>query len=66
MAAAKRWSEEISDITECPICVETFTDPKVLPCVHTFCIKCLLKYGEHEENDKPGDKWPVRSVEPIL
>ena len=53
MAAARRWSKELSDITECPICVETFTDPKVLPCVHTFCLKCLLKYGEH---DKPGDQ----------
>ena len=53
MATASRWSEEISDITECPICVETFTDPKVLPCVHTFCLKCLLQYGEQ---DKPGDQ----------
>ena len=53
MAAAKRLSDQLSDITECPICVETFTDPKVLPCVHTFCLKCLLKYGEH---DKPRDQ----------
>ena len=56
MAAARRWSKEISDITECPICVETLTVPKGLPCYHTFCLKCLLKYGEHEENDMPGDQ----------
>ena len=53
MATEKPWSEQMCDITECPICVETFTDPKVLPCIHTFCLKCLLKYGEH---DKPGDQ----------
>ena len=53
MAAAKRLSEQLSDITECSMCTKTFTDPKILPCVHTFCLKCLLKYGEH---DKPGDQ----------
>ena len=56
MAAARRWSKEISDITECPICKETLTEPKGLPCYHTFCLKCLIQCGEHEENDKPGDQ----------
>ena len=25
----------------CTICLEAFTEPKVLPCCHTFCKKCL-------------------------
>lgn len=33
--------EELVDITNCCVCLETFTDPRVLPCIHTFCRKCL-------------------------
>ncbi|GFT29796.1 b-box type zinc finger protein ncl-1 [Trichonephila clavipes] len=36
--------------TECGICHETYTTPKVLPCLHTFCQACLEKIQEN--NDK--------------
>ena len=54
MAAASRQSTLcMEDITECPICAETLTDAKVLPCIHTFCLKCLQTYGKDK---KPGDE----------
>ena len=28
----------------CALCLEMFTEPKVLPCQHTFCLDCLQKY----------------------
>ena len=31
--------EEVS----CSVCMCTFTDPKMLPCLHTFCLHCLNK-----------------------
>jgi len=42
-------------MTECCICTEVFTDPRVLPCIHTFCLKCLLNYGKDKQ---PGDSVP--------
>ena len=38
----------ISLMLECPICQEQFTEPRVLPCQHTFCLYCLGKVREHQ------------------
>ena len=29
------------DLTTCVICQDTFDNPKALPCLHAFCLKCL-------------------------
>ncbi|XP_071798628.1 uncharacterized protein [Asterias amurensis] len=38
---------------ECPVCLTRFTDPKILDCQHSFCLKCLqelvAKYDQKEE-----------------
>jgi len=47
--------KEVVDITECPICTELFTDPRVLPCLHTFCLRCLEDYGKDRP---PGSDMP--------
>ena len=31
---------------ECPLCLETVSDPKTLPCLHSFCLKCLDKLAD--------------------
>lgn len=35
--------------TTCGLCHETFSDPKVLPCFHTFCRPCLEKEQTHPD-----------------
>jgi len=53
MARKSSADEELADMTECSICTEVFTDPRILPCHHTFCLKCLLHYGQDRQ---PGDQ----------
>ena len=31
----------IETVITCPICLEHFTDPRLLPCTHTYCLKCI-------------------------
>src|SRR6218665_447232 len=50
-------AEHLREITECPICMSVFIDPRMLPCIHTFCVECLNRTGEAQQK-KPGDKMP--------
>lgn len=43
----------LDDITECSICTETYEDPRVLPCIHTYCLRCIAK---HCQDKQPGDE----------
>jgi len=52
MATGGEMSLKICDITSCSICLETFKEPKVLPCIHTFCLECLDKYCEEKDPGK--------------
>ena len=38
-------------LSECPVCLEVYVDPKVLPCDHSFCAGCVepLKQGSRIE-----------------
>jgi len=44
-------AKQLDDLSECPICTEVYTDPRVLPCVHTFCLKCIDKWGKDKAVD---------------
>lgn len=46
---------ELNNIVECSICSEVYTDPRILPCIHTFCLKCIEKTGAIWI---PGEKVP--------
>ncbi|KAL6482047.1 hypothetical protein MHYP_G00101270 [Metynnis hypsauchen] len=38
----------------CPVCLEIFNDPVILPCSHSFCRKCLQRtWKENLENNCP-------------
>ena len=35
--------KKVEDQITCPICMEHFTDPRVLPCFHSYCLACLQR-----------------------
>ncbi len=49
---AKKIIEKLDEQLNCSICLDTYTDPKLLQCFHTFCTKCLIPLvaGDGQEN----------------
>ena len=35
--------KKVEDQITCPICMEHFTDPRALPCFHSYCLACLQR-----------------------
>jgi len=44
-------------VNKCPICQEDVKDPRLLPCIHSFCLECLENYCR-SESKLPGDDVP--------
>ena len=55
MAAASIPLKQLEDVTECPICSEIFVDTRVLPCIHTYCLRCITRLTS---DMKSGDNIP--------
>ena len=43
--------------TTCFVCQKKMTNPRMLPCLHTFCLDCLKDVASKEEK-KPGEDMP--------
>ena len=46
-----------TSVKECPICQDEISDPRVLPCIHSFCLHCLEDYCRSKDK-LPGDNVP--------
>ncbi|XP_041453696.1 tripartite motif-containing protein 45-like [Lytechinus variegatus] len=49
---AEELKDTIAQSLECPVCLTTFTDPKILSCSHTYCKVCLEKLLECHGDDQ--------------
>lgn len=56
--AEQQVAKQLRELTECPICMSTFVDPRILPCHHTFCYRCLRSSGEKRIRTQPVDEIP--------
>lgn len=45
----------------CPVCMDLLSNPRALPCMHTFCSNCLTSYitSVCKTGDEKGFKCPV-------
>jgi RING-type zinc-finger len=43
---------QFEDLLNCMICFESFRNPKMLPCGHTFCAECLVGYQKTYEQQR--------------
>ena len=60
--ALKRLEEQLN----CSICLDTFTDPKLLQCFHVFCQQCLVPLGVRDQQGQLSVTCPTcRQVTPI-
>lgn len=46
-------AEVLRSLTQCSVCRGRFMDPRVLPCLHTFCLDCIQHAGSSRS---PGDR----------
>src|SRR6218665_452229 len=49
--------DELKKLTECIICFKPCSDPRMLPCIHTFCLECLKETGKAAKK-QPGENMP--------
>ena len=42
-------AESASYFIECSLCMDPFDDPRALPCLHTFCFKCLKQLLDQDK-----------------
>ena len=42
---------ELEKLLECSVCMDTFKDPLCLPCMHTFCAKCIKEYVQKSQTE---------------
>lgn len=55
---------ELKELVECCICAKTFNDPRLLPCAHSFCLKCLQDTGSKSSKETGGKMaCPLCTVE---
>ena len=53
---AKKAFKELDDHEQlnCSICLDIYTDPRLLQCFHTYCTKCLIKLVVRDRQGYPA------------
>ena len=66
MAEKKTLQEKVEDQLNCSICLDTYTNPKLLQCFHVYCQGCLVKLVVRDQEGHLVLTCPIcRQVTPI-
>ena len=52
-------TQTLQAIVECPICLETLTEPRMLACFHFYCQKCVHDMKEVKQEEAVGYECPL-------
>ena len=53
-------------VVNCSICLDTYTDPKLLQCFHVFCQQCLVRVKDKQQDTQNSIACPTcRQATPI-
>ena len=63
LSAQQRLRDQVDQLDQrlsCPVCLERFSDPRLLECNHTYCKKCLInvftkRLRDVDEAEDPSD-----------
>ena len=63
---AEKVVARVEEQLNCSICLDTYTDPKILQCFHVFCRQCLVPLGVRDQQGQLSLTCPTcRRVTPI-
>ena len=54
--------EDIKQSVTCGICLQLYTDPRVLTCNHTYCLTCLQGFQKSSSNKKNCPQCRDKSI----
>ena len=63
---AEKVLKEVESQLSCSICLDTYSDPKILRCFHVYCRKCLVKLVVKDQDEAFVLSCPIcRQVTPV-